>query len=46
LLRQKNHLSVDIVWMELNFNGPPNDAIHVFGLSCEDGGTMKLDAVP
>jgi hypothetical protein len=31
--------------MELNFNGFPNDAIHVLGLSGEDGGIKKMDAV-
>jgi hypothetical protein len=31
--------------MELNFNGLPNDATHVLGLSGEDGGIMKLDVV-
>jgi hypothetical protein len=45
LLRQKSHLSVHIVAMELNFNGLPDDAIHVLGLSGEDGGSMKLNAV-
>jgi hypothetical protein len=31
--------------MELNFNGLPNNAIHVLGLGGEDGGIMKLDVV-
>jgi hypothetical protein len=31
--------------MELNFNGLPNDAIHVLGLRGEDGGIMKFDAL-
>jgi hypothetical protein len=37
LLSQKP-TSVHIIWMELNFNGLLNDAIHVLGLSGEDGG--------
>jgi hypothetical protein len=41
----KTHLSVDTVWMELNFNSLPNGAIHVLGLRGEDGCTLKLDAV-
>jgi hypothetical protein len=41
----KTHLSVHFVGMELNFNGLPNDAIHVLGLSGEDGGIMKLNVV-
>jgi hypothetical protein len=31
--------------MEVNLNGLPNDAIHVLGLSGEDGGIVKLNAV-
>jgi hypothetical protein len=31
--------------MDLNFNGLPNDTIHVLGLSGEDGGIMKLGVV-
>jgi hypothetical protein len=31
--------------MELNFNGLPNDAIHVLGLSGKDGGIMKSGVV-
>jgi hypothetical protein len=38
-------LSVHIIAMELNFNGLPNDAIHVLGLSWGDEGIMKLNAV-
>jgi hypothetical protein len=41
----KTHLSVHIVGMELNFNGLPNDAIHVLGRSGEDRSIMKFDAV-
>jgi hypothetical protein len=32
--------------MVLNLNGLPNDAIHVLGLGSEDGGIVKLNAVP
>jgi hypothetical protein len=31
--------------MELNHNGLPKDAIHVSGLSGDDGGIVKLNAV-
>jgi hypothetical protein len=31
--------------MELNLNGLRNDAIHVSGVSGEDGGIVKLNAV-
>jgi hypothetical protein len=31
--------------MELNFNGFPNNAIHVSGFSDKDGGIVKLSAV-
>jgi hypothetical protein len=45
LAETKTHHSVHILVMELNFNGLPNDAIHVLGLSGEDGGIMKSNAV-
>jgi hypothetical protein len=31
--------------MELNINGPLNNAIHVLGSSGEDGGIVKQNAV-
>jgi hypothetical protein len=44
LAETKTHLSVHIVWMELNLNGLTNEAIHILDLSGEDGGTVKYDA--
>jgi hypothetical protein len=42
---QPPHLSVHVFGMELILNGLPNDAIHVLGLSGEDGSIVKLNAV-
>jgi hypothetical protein len=41
----KAHLSVHVVEMELNLSVLPTDAIHVSGLSGEDSGIVKLNAV-
>jgi hypothetical protein len=41
----KNHLSVHIVAMELHLNGLPKNAIHVLGITGENGCIMKLKAV-
>jgi hypothetical protein len=45
IAERKIHLTVHIVGMELNLSGFPNDAIRVSGLSGEDGGIEKLNAV-
>jgi hypothetical protein len=41
LLRQKTNISVHMVGMELNLNGIPKSAIHVWGFSGKDEGIMK-----
>jgi hypothetical protein len=45
LAEAKTNLSVDIVGMELNLNGLPNDVIYVSCFSGEDGGIVKLNVV-
>jgi hypothetical protein len=41
----KTNLSVRSVGMQLNLDGPPNNAIHVSAFSGEDGGNVKFNAV-
>jgi hypothetical protein len=41
----KSPLSVDIVRVEFNPNGLPNNAVHMSGLHCEDGSILELNTV-
>jgi hypothetical protein len=45
LLRKEASLSVHILGMELNFNGLPNNEIHVLGFSGKDAGIVNLNAL-
>jgi hypothetical protein len=45
IYRDKGTLSVDIVRMEFNLNGLPDNAVHISGFRGEDGSIVELNAV-
>lgn len=45
LAETEAHLSIHTFGMELNFNGLPNNAVHVTRLSGKNEGSVKLNAV-